>query len=182
MIRGPDNGRHHSPASGLRAPPARVDHRRRHIALKWFQNLIAGDRERAAPLPPQRAKNARRGPRVRAQGPVVASAFRRKDDLFSARAPSGAVRGQEPRLTRVLKPLLAASSSMHRRSRSSTRRSGSAIRRARAGVFAAPGAGNSNLEAGNWKLETGNWKLEAGNWKLAAGTKSAGSSSRSHAA
>jgi hypothetical protein len=30
--------------------------------MKWFQNPIAGDRERGAPLPPQRAQNARRGP------------------------------------------------------------------------------------------------------------------------
>jgi hypothetical protein len=36
-------------------------------AYTRFQNAIAGDRERGAPLPPQRAENARRGPRVRAQ-------------------------------------------------------------------------------------------------------------------
>jgi RecB family exonuclease len=32
--------------------------------VKWFQNAIAGDRERGAPLPPQRAQNARWGPRL----------------------------------------------------------------------------------------------------------------------
>jgi hypothetical protein len=32
-----------------------------------------------------------------------------RDRRFSARAPSGAVRGQDPRLTRVLKPRVVAS-------------------------------------------------------------------------